>query len=104
MAMKGSPFYPASLVGNRAKEHFMNRVAVKIEHRGEAFVVLVPAVPGCVFTGKSREEALTKTRDALQSILKQAGPGFSFRTSAIPSHDLGDVEYVNVGASAAPSC
>lgn len=83
----------------------MYRFPVKVEQRGESFVVSVPAIPGCVTSGRSREEALRKAREMLQAILMQAGPGFSPAASAFPLSGGGaDGEYVEVAGAAVPLC
>lgn len=83
----------------------MYRFWVKVEQRGESYVVTVPAVPGCVACGKSREEALRKAREVLQAILMQAGPGFACAASPpFPGCDGGDGEYVELAAPPAQFC
>ena len=83
----------------------MRRFPVKVEQRGEGFVVLIPAVPGCITGGSTREEALRKARDVLQAMLLQAGPGFSPAASAPPPPgDGADGEYVEVVAPSVPLC
>jgi hypothetical protein len=83
----------------------MYRFPVKVEQRGESFVVFVPAVPGCVAGGRSREEALRKAREVLQVILAQAGPGFSPAVSPSPLQgDRADGEYVEVAGPAVSQC
>jgi hypothetical protein len=87
------------------EEPFMCRFPVKVEQRGEGFVVLIPAVPGCVTGGSTREEALRKAREVLQAMLMQAGPGFSPAADASPLPSDGtDGEYVEVAAPAVPQC
>lgn len=83
----------------------MCRFPVKVEQRGEGFVVLIPAVPGCVTGGSTREEALRKARDVLQAMLMQAGPCFSPAASVPPPPgDGADGEYVEVAAPSVPLC
>ena len=83
----------------------MYRFPVKVDHRGESFVVIIPAVPGCVAVGRSREEALRKAREVLHAILMQAGPGFSPAASPSPLEgDGADGEYVEVAAPGLPRC
>jgi hypothetical protein len=78
---------------------------VKVEQRGESYIVTVPAVPGCVACGKSREDALRKAREELQAILVQAGPGFACAASPpFPARDGGDGEYVELAAPPAQFC
>jgi hypothetical protein len=81
----------------------MCRFPVKVEQRAEGFVVLIPAVPGCVTGGSTREEALRKAREVLQAMLIQAGPSFSPAASARPG-DGADGEYVEVAAPSVPPC
>src|SRR5262245_29101675 len=103
--MKGRPFRPASLIGLLRNDSFMYRFPVKIEQRGASFVVIVPAVPGCVAWGRDSEEAIRKAREALQTILIQAGSGFSPAASAPPlSGDGADAEYVEVAVPAVQPC
>ncbi len=83
----------------------MYRFPVKVEQRGERFVVSVPAVPGCVASGRSREEALRQAREMLQAILMQAGPGVLPAVGPPPLQDDGaHGEYVEVAAAAAQPC
>lgn len=82
----------------------MCRFPVKVEQRGEGFVVLIPAVPGCVTGGSTREEALRKAREVLQAMLMQAGPGFLPAASTPPPGDGTDGEYVEVAAPSVPLC
>ncbi len=83
----------------------MYRFSVKVEQRGKGFVVLIPAVPGCVAGGNSREEALRKAREVLQAMLMQAGPCFSPAASAPPPPgDVAHGEYVEVSAPSVPPC
>lgn len=83
----------------------MYRFPVKVERRGESFVVIVPTVPGCVTSGRSREEALRRVREMLQAILMQAGPSFSLAVGAFPLPGEGvDGEYVEVAAASVPPC
>lgn len=83
----------------------MYRFPVKVERRGESFVVIVPAVPGCVTSGRSREEALGKAREVLRVFLMQAGPGFSPAASPpLPPSDGAGGEYVEVTAPALQPC
>ena len=82
----------------------MCRFPVKVEQRGEGFVVLIPALPGCVTGGSTREEALRKARDVLQAMLMQAGPGFSPAASAPLPGDGADGDYVEVAAPSVPLC
>jgi HicB-like antitoxin of HicAB toxin-antitoxin system len=73
------------------------RFWVKVEQRGESYVVTVPAVPGCVTSGTNREEALRQAREVLRAIFMQAGPGFASAASPpLLSHDGGDGEYVEI--------
>ena len=37
------------------------------------FVVTVPALPGCVTQGDTREEALTNAREAIEAYLEELG-------------------------------
>ena len=82
----------------------MCRFPVKVEQRAEGFVVLIPAVPGCVTGGSTREEALRKARDLLQAMLLQAGLSFSPAASAPPPGNGADSEYVEVAAPSGPLC
>jgi hypothetical protein len=83
----------------------MYRFAVKVEQRGGTVIVIVPAVPGCVASGRNSEEALRKAREALQAILIQVGPYFSPVTSAAPFPGEGaDGEYVEVALRAVEPC
>lgn len=83
----------------------MYRFPVKVELRGESFVVFVPAVPGCVTSGRSREEALRKAREVLQAIVAQAGPGFAPAAGAsLPPGDGTHGEYVELAVPAVPQC
>ena len=83
----------------------MYRFPVKVEQRGASFVVIVPAVPGCVAWGTNSDEALGKAREALQAILMQPGPGFPPTASAPPlAGDWADVEYVEVAVPAVQPC
>jgi hypothetical protein len=83
----------------------MYRFPVKVEQRGGAFIVIVPAVPGCVAWGRNSEEALRKAREALQAILIHVGPGFSPAASALPLSEAGaDGEYVEVAVRAVQPC
>ena len=83
----------------------MYRFPVKVEQRDASFVVIVPAVPGCVAWGTNSDEALGKAREALQAILMQAGPGFPPAASAPPlAGDWADVEYVEVAVPAVQPC
>ena len=83
----------------------MYRFPVKVDQRGESFVVIIPAVPGCVAVGRSREEALSKAREVLQAILMQACRGFSLAASPSPLEgDGADGEYVEVAAPCLPQC
>jgi len=83
----------------------MYRFPVKVERRGASFVVIVPAVPGCVAWGRDSEEALRKAREALQTILIQAGPDFSLAASTPPlPADGADAEYVEVTVPAVQPC
>jgi hypothetical protein len=83
----------------------MYRFPVKVEQRDASFVVIVPAVPGCVAWGKNSEEALRKAREALQAILIQVGPGLSPVASAAPFQgDGADGEYVEVAVPAVQPC
>lgn len=83
----------------------MYRFPVKVEQRGECFVVSVPAVPGCVTSGRSREEALRQAREMLQAFLMQAGPGFSPAVGSFPLPGEGaGAEFVEVAAAPVPSC
>ena len=79
----------------------MYRFTVKVEKRAEGYVIIVPAVPGCVTSGRTREEAFRKAREVLQAILIQAGPCFPL--SAIAPH-TGDEEFVDVSAPSVQSC
>lgn len=83
----------------------MYRFPIKVEQRGDSYVVTVPAVPGCVTGGKSREEALRQVRELLQAMLMQAGPGFSHAASSppIPGEGL-DGEYVDIAAPPVQPC
>jgi hypothetical protein len=85
------------------KELFMYRFPVKLEQRGASFVVIVPAVPGCVAWGGNSEEALRKAREALQAILIQVGPGFSPAASEPPVPGA-DGQYVEVTVPAVQPC
>jgi hypothetical protein len=87
------------------KEPFVYRFPVKVEKRGVSFVVIVPAVPGCVAWGRNSEEALQKAREMLQAILIQAGPVFSPAASAppLPGHGT-DGEYVELAVPAVQAC
>jgi len=71
------------------------RFPVKVERRGDGYVVTVPAIPGCVTGEKSREEALRKVREVLQAFLMQAGPHFAHdaSSSSLPWEGA-DCEYV----------
>jgi len=81
------------------------RFPIKVEQRGESYLVTVPAVPGCVTGGKSREEALRKAHELLQAILMQAGLGFLHAASLPPLlRDGADGEYVEVSARSVESC
>ncbi len=83
----------------------MYRFPVKVEQHGEGFVVTIPAVPGCVTSGRSREEALGKAREVLRAFLMQAGPGFSPAGSPPPPLGGGaDHEYVEVATPALQPC
>ena len=83
----------------------MYRFPIKVEQRGDSCVVTVPAVPGCVTGGKSREEALRQVRELLQAMLMQAGPGFSHAASSPPpSDDGGNGEYVDIAAPPIEPC
>ena len=82
----------------------MCRFPVKVEQRGEGFVVLIPAVPGCITGGSTREEALRKAREVLQAMLIQAGPSFSPASATPPRCDGADGDYVEVSAPSAPPC
>jgi hypothetical protein len=87
------------------KEPFVYRFSVKVEQRGGGYVVTVPAVPGCVTGGRSREEALRQAREVLQAILMQAGPGFTSAADSPPlPRDGGDGEYVEVGVPPVGPC
>jgi hypothetical protein len=83
----------------------MYRFPVKVEQRGASFVVIVPAVPGCVAWGRNSEEALRNAREAIQAILIQLGPGFSPASSAprLPA-DGADGEYVEVAVPSVQQC
>jgi predicted RNase H-like HicB family nuclease len=87
------------------KEPFVYRFPVKVAQRGEGFVVTIPAVPGCVTSGRSREEALRKAREVLRAFLAQAGPGFSPASGTSPPTGEGTGgEYVEVAPPAVPPC
>lgn len=45
------------------------RVLIEQDEDG-AFVVQVPALPGCISQGSSREEALTNIREAIEGYLE----------------------------------
>ena len=83
----------------------MYRFPVKVAKRGQGYVVTVPAVPGCVTGGRSREEALRNAREVLQAILTQAGPGFSpgASPSPLPGDGAGG-EYIDIAAPSVPPC
>ena len=84
----------------------MYRFPVKVERRGESYVVTVPAIPEYVAGGRSREEALRHARDVLQAILTQAGPGFApLAGPPLPSRDDGgEGEYVEVAGPPLQPC
>lgn len=83
----------------------MYRFPVKVERRGESYVVTVPAVPGCVTCGRSREEALRKACEVLQAVLMQAGPGFASAAGpSLPARDEGYGEYVELAAPPSQFC
>jgi hypothetical protein len=87
------------------KEPFVYRFPVKVEPRGEGYVVTVPGVPGCVADGRSRDEALRQAREVLQAILMQAGPGFAqLAGPRPPPRDGGEGEYVEVAGPPLPLC
>ena len=83
----------------------MYRFPIKVEQRGESYLVTVPAVPGCVTGGKSREEALRKARELLQAILMQAGLGFLHAARLSPLlRDGADGEFLEVSARPVDQC
>lgn len=83
----------------------MYRFSARVEQRGGSYVVTVPAVPGCVTGGRSREEALRKARELLQAILMQAEPCFSNAADLPPLPGVGgDGEYVEISAHPVLSC
>jgi predicted RNase H-like HicB family nuclease len=78
------------------------RFAVKVEQSGKSYVATIPAVPGCVVGGRSREEVLRKAREVLRAFLTHAVPGFSPAGSTPPlPGDGADGEYVELAAPAA---
>jgi hypothetical protein len=81
------------------------RLPAKVEQRGQSYVVTIPAVPGCITGGTTREEAIRKARELLQAILMQAGPCFSIAANPPPLPDGGgDGEYVEISAPPSLSC
>lgn len=83
----------------------MYRFRVKVEERAGGYVVTVPAVPGCVASGRTREDALRKARDVLQAILIQVGPFFPLTGGggSTPG-DLEEGEFLDVSAPSLPPC
>lgn len=80
----------------------MIRFAVKVEACGERFVAAVPALPGCVTGGKTREEALANASGAIRAALAHlARLGVPVQGSAPVT---GEVEYVEVPTAPLAAC
>jgi predicted RNase H-like HicB family nuclease len=44
-------------------------VVLDPDDRGRGYTVLVPALPGCITQGRSREEALSRAREAIAAYI-----------------------------------
>lgn len=73
---RGDPLYLAVLpIGTLASILRVSRIPIDvtlnvvIEHEDDWFVAEVPALPGCISQGRSREEALANVKEAIEGWL-----------------------------------
>jgi predicted RNase H-like HicB family nuclease len=83
----------------------MYRFAVEVEETKGGYTVSVPALPGCVISRKSREEALEEVRHVIGTTLVQyVGIGWPLpQVKTVPSSGRG-MEYVEVALPPLQPC
>ena len=65
-------------------------VVLEPDEEGQGYTVRVPALPGCVTEGRTREEALANAREAITGFIGGAGEGRRSGTGGEGAGGAGD--------------